>query len=135
MIRVIDKVGEYLSHVIDTLPMKDILALLNAGVISGNPCWAESHGSKRMVKDILDMNPKLKLNSTVKLLLNSFGLNITHDDRLEKKDFSMYEWSKMRTNMCAELNIRPEDFTKYNFAVRFSTRCQYGIELLRNYVE
>ena len=135
MLKVSDKFETYLSQAIDVLPMDDILALLDAGVISGNPCWAESHGAKGIVRDILERNPTLKLNSTVKLLLNSFGLRITHDDRLEKKDFSTYDWSKMRTDLCAEINIRPEDFKKYNFTVRFSHRCKNGIDLLRNYVE
>ena len=43
---------------LQTLPIEHIIQLLKYGVMSGNPCWAESNGSMRKVRDLLLAHPE-----------------------------------------------------------------------------
>lgn len=114
------------------LPTDLIIELLQYGVLSGNPCWAESYGTMDKVRDLLYDHPELKTDEQIKNLLRCFNLKISDDNRLKKYDYG--DSDADRTILCDNLGMSINDFKKYNFSAPFNTRCEKAIEIIKKYL-
>jgi hypothetical protein len=90
----------------------------------------------RKVKELLSEHPELKTDGQIKGLLKCFHLNVTNDNRLEKRDYDIMDPAvrAAKAEICDNLGIDADDLKKYNFSCRFNQRCEQAIDFIKKHI-